>query len=84
MYKLKYIFRPGKMIKLTKMKELKKINNIKKKAEEMYIRVILNAVDWRLDDASKLLNMSKRSLCAKIKRLHLKRGIDVYEEDTNS
>jgi len=55
-------------------KELKKINNIKKKAEKMYIRAILNVVNWRLDDASKLLNMNKKSLCAKIKRSHLKKG----------
>ncbi len=53
--------------------ELKKINNIKKKAEEMYIRTILNIVNWRFDDASKLLNMSRKSLRAKIKRLHLKK-----------
>ena len=62
---------------------MKRINNIKKEAERMYIRAILNIVNWRIDDASKLLNMSKRSLRAKIKRLHLKRRIDIYEEGTN-
>jgi DNA-binding NtrC family response regulator len=50
------------------------IKIIKKKAEEMHISGILNDVNWRVDDASKLLNMNKKSLCAKIKRLHLKRG----------
>ncbi len=62
---------------------MQKINNVKEKAEEMYIRTILNMVNWQLDDASKILNMSKRSLCAKIKRLHLKRKVYAYEKNIN-